>query len=118
MGLNKYPLPSIVSTETSDYQKANDMPDGGMELTIKSVGMETVGFDESQKKVVVKFEEDSRSLVLNKTNWKIIERLTGESEAENWRGAKITLYKSEIVWQGTPTPCIRVMQKLQKVKNF
>ena len=69
----------------------------------------------STMKLVVFFEGESKGLVLNEVNRKIIEKNTGQTEPENWTGYHITPYSTEILMRGEVTPCIRIKQLIGSV---
>jgi len=84
-------------------------------LTIREAVMEEMeipGKDPVEKPVVY-FEEIDKGLVLNKTNGKSIAGMYG-NDTEDWAGERVTLYPTEVNFQGTMTPCIRVRGKVPK----
>jgi hypothetical protein len=77
-------------------------------LTMKAVQVETVGSDQVRKGVLF-FEEFNRGWVLNKTNSRTIAALHG-NETKQWKGKRITVYRSETPFAGKTVPCIRVRE--------
>lgn len=64
------------------------------------------GQKECKPKLFIKGTE--RVLLLNKTNWKSIAKVTGEPDDEDWNGYKIKLIPSETDYNGDRVACIRV----------
>jgi hypothetical protein len=94
----------------SKYLSAADVPDEGLAVTIDSYDLQDVGQgDRKKNKPVLHFRErDVKSLVLNKTNAKVIEQVTGSDDLDNWIGHKITLVPREVEFQGETVWAIRV----------
>ena len=69
-------------------------PDEDMIVTIKSVSEETyVGSGgKTEEGVIMRFEENVKPLICNKTNLAAIEKATGTRYIEGWPGKKIALY--------------------------
>jgi hypothetical protein len=94
----------------SKYLKADVdvLPDEPLHLTIKSVTVENVGSgDKQENKPIVSFTENSKGLVLNKTNATTITKLYGP-DTDAWAGKRITLLWKEVEYQGEMRPGIRV----------
>ena len=75
-------------------------------LIIKGVAREDVG-DSGEQKPVLRFEEDSRGLVLNRTNADAIIDFLGTGEIDQWRGKPILLRKEPVTFKGETVPSIR-----------
>jgi hypothetical protein len=90
----------------SKYLKAADI-NGERTLTISNVVYEEVGQDR-EKKPVVQFSDESKSLVLNKTNALRLEFVAGSDDTGDWRGLEITLYTELVSFGGKSGPAIRV----------
>jgi hypothetical protein len=94
----------------SKYLKATEL-DGDTVYTISRVDEETLGQgDDADVKPVVHFEETDKGLALNKTNANTIAGLYGD-ESDNWIGKPITLFATEVDFQGKQTLAIRVRMK-------
>lgn len=79
--------------------------------TISHVDQENVGgADKEEVKPVLYFEETEKGLVLNRTNSNTIASLYGP-ETDDWAGKKITLFSTEVDFQGKQTLAIRVRMK-------
>ena len=93
------------------WLKADEIPDDeDLVLTIQSLDWETIGFDKETKPVML-FEETNKKLVLNKTNGKTLESLFGKNIAD-LIGKKISLYKTQVEFQGIPTMSVRIRLKV------
>jgi len=79
-------------------------------LTIKTVGQEDVtNQDGQQEKVIVAhFQQPEKPLILNKTNCKAIEKLTGTPDIEQWPGAGILLCVQRVKAFGELVEAVRV----------
>lgn len=73
-------------------------------LTISGVILEElIGDKGPQIKGIVSFSEETKQLVLNKTNGICLREMFGR-QVQEWRGKRVTLFASQ--WNGEP--CIRV----------
>jgi len=74
------------------FFKADDVKDTSIALTIKAVAEEDVGpEDRSERKIVARFSEDERGLVLNKTRYEDAAGLFGSKNTDIWIGKKVSL---------------------------
>ncbi len=90
--------------------KADDIQEDTT-YTIREVQMEKLGSgDDADTKPVVYFEEVEKGFVLNKTNASTIEKLHGD-DTDDWIGKKITLFATEVDFQGRQTMAIRVRMR-------
>ena len=89
----------------SDYLKAADFPAPRV-LTIRTIGVEPIG-DEKQNKPILHFAEETRGLVLNKTNGAMIAHTYGP-ETDTWLGKPIELHVEPVQFQGRVVDAIRV----------
>lgn len=95
----------------SKYLAAGDLPDEGLVLTIRH--MEVEKMRDGTDKPVLYFDEEGKGLALNKTNAKTIEKLYGD-DTDEWEHQRITLYPSEVVFNGENVACIRIRNKRPK----
>jgi len=93
----------------SNYLKAADIEEDTT-LTIGSVTLETIGEDE---RPIVHFDNNDKGLVLNKTNASTIKGLYGK-DTDDWTGKKITLFATEVDYQGKQTMAIRIRMRAPK----
>ena len=98
----------------SKFLKAADLDSEEPVFTIKSFRTELVAEGEPSKPVLY-FEEVAKGLVLNKTNGRIIERIVGSPETDEWIGKKIQLYTAMVEFKGDMVEAIRI--KLPPKKN-
>jgi hypothetical protein len=89
----------------SKYFRAADLKGQRLTLTIKRVKKEQIGDD---KKTVVYFQESDKGLVLNITNSRSIEEITGTDEADVLPGHKIVLYTTVVDFKGRRVDAIRI----------
>lgn len=94
----------------SKWLAAADVPDEGLEVTIDSYEMQDVGQGERKENKPVLFfkERNIKALVLNKTNAKVIEKIIGSDDLDDWIGHKITLVPREVEFQGDTVWAVRV----------
>ena len=95
---------------TSDYLKHQDV-DPPILVTIKSVELKNMAKAPAPEelKPVVTFEELTKKLACNKTNFKRICKETGEADSDDWAGKKIVLWFNEdIEFAGEQVGGIRV----------
>jgi hypothetical protein len=89
----------------SKYLKEPDLR--GRETTVTIDHAEQVVLN-GKPSLLVHFEGKDKALVVNATIFDQIERSTGEDDADNWAGHKITLYPTETTFQGKVMPVVRV----------
>lgn len=105
----------------SKYLKASDIDEIADEntesaiVTIDRVEMADVAKDEPQKPVVY-FRNIEPGMVLNKTNATTIAGLLG-NDTDDWIGRAISLFTTEVDYQGKQVMAIRVRMKLPKVSK-
>jgi hypothetical protein len=88
------------------YLKVDDLNGHRVTVIIDHVKMEEVGDDE---KPVAYFEDNqAKPLVLNLTNWSMIEEIARNEDTDKWVGVKIVLYPSKTDFNGKRVPCIRI----------
>lgn len=105
---------NINSAFPSNYLKA-DQIDTDMTLTIKEVVVERIGQGADAKDLpVAYFNEADKGLILNKTNSATIAGLYG-AETDHWSGKPVTLFSTEVDFQGKQTLAIRV--RMRKPSN-
>lgn len=88
----------------STYLKHSDLNGRHIKLVMSTVVMEDVGDDH---KPVLYFQNAKKGLVLNKINSAAISAVYGQ-ETDGWTGKQIEVYPDTTLFQGRPTPCIRV----------
>lgn len=94
----------------SKYLKADDAEDD-LIVTIKGVKVETVGQGQkAEQKPVVYFNEHEKGMVLNKTNAKMIAKIAGSDDTDDWKGVKIRVIATEVEFQGDLVMALRVRE--------
>lgn len=88
----------------SKYIAAADLD---KETTVKITHVVSDEIDGKQKYICY-FAGAKKGLVLNKTNFKTIIRLTGQEDTDDWTGCKICLYPTTVDYQGDQVAAIRI----------
>src|SRR5262249_33674811 len=94
----------------SRFFKAADLKNGRLTVKISEVVMESI-MDGEDDQPVVYFEGQAKGLVLNVTNWNMLEELSGSDESDDWTGLTIALYVTNVDFQGRRVPAIRIAPK-------
>jgi hypothetical protein len=102
---------NIATAFPSNFLKAAEL-EGDTVYTIERVEMQNVAAkgQPDEMKPTLYFQETERGLVLNKTNSATITSLYGP-ETDDWSGKPITLFSTEVDFQGKQTLAIRVRMK-------
>lgn len=91
------------------YLKADDILGKRVKVTVEDVRMEDIGKDDKkERRAVAHFVGKDRGLVLNRTNWTILEDVCGSTDSDDWAGYTVTLYTTKVDFQGKRVPAIRV----------
>ncbi len=104
-------MPTMKDMFPSKWLAAKDIEDDEV-VKIRGLTQEKVGMDGDQKWVLW-FHGIEKGLVLNKTNSKTISGLLGE-DTDDWEDREITLFSTEVDFQGETVDAIRVRRKLPK----
>jgi DNA-directed RNA polymerase subunit RPC12/RpoP len=93
-----------------DYLGAYALNGQDMVVTVQSAGPEIITGANGKKEecLVIHFRENILNMVCNRTNAKMISKVTGSSYVEDWVGKKITLYPTTTKFGGEVVECIRV----------
>jgi hypothetical protein len=78
-------------------------------VRIARISREPVG-TEQKEKPIVHCERQSKSLVLNSTNYDRIAQATGESDYDKWPGRVVELFATETSFGGKTVPCVGVRE--------
>ena len=97
----------------SDYFGHQHMPADGSDLLveIKDAAVEMVrgpGGRGQEEKLVLQITADPSKWILNKTNAKTIEKVTGEKYIDGWIGKKLRLYVTKTSSPEGLVDCVRV----------
>jgi hypothetical protein len=88
----------------SKYLNSEDAPQP-IEVTVRHVSEETVG---EQRKPVCYFEDLSKGLVLNKTNFMMLAQIAKNDDSDNWGGVRVVLTVELVSYKGTVTRGLRL----------
>ena len=102
-------MPNFNDMFPSRFFRAADIPRGGITLVIEDVTEEEVNGDGEgkQTKWALKFKDEDRLLVLNKTNGTILAEAFGP-DTDSWADKAITLRTEKVSFGGRMTDGIRV----------
>jgi hypothetical protein len=89
----------------SKYIAAADLNDKDVVVKITHVTTEEIG---NKQKFICYFAGGKKGLVLNKTNWNSIVRITGMEDSDDWTGMEICLFPTMVDFQGDSVPAVRV----------
>jgi hypothetical protein len=95
----------------SKYLKHQDLNGRAVAVTIKDVEQHTLN---GEPKHVLFFKGKEKGLVLNRTNWDLIEETHGDSD--DWPGKQIILAPDRTKYQGRRVECIRVRPPVETPK--
>lgn len=96
----------------SRFLKAEEL-DSDLTVTIKIVSTEVLtgkSGKPDETKPVAYFNEVDKGLILNKTNFAAIAKITGEEDSDNWGGKKVTLTVIDVDAFGDIVKAIRVKE--------
>lgn len=99
-------------TTNPDYLGAYAFDDGkDMIVQVKDVKIESIQNQQGKEdKPVLFFEGNVKPLILNKTNMKTIEAVTGSPYFDGWVGKKLQLYVTQVSGFGTITDAVRIRE--------
>jgi len=100
---------------TSDYLSSVDI-EGNTNVTVKSVSAKTQTFDKGKKETlpIATLEGEFKPLILNRTNCKTLEKLSGSGEIEDWAGMTVTLTVEKVRFGSEMVDGIRIAPVLPK----
>ena len=89
----------------SKFLAAADLQDQDRTLKITHVDNDEIG---GKQKFICHFAGAKKGLVLNKTNFNTIVKVTGEDDTDNWTGHSVCLYPTMVDFQGDQVAAIRI----------
>lgn len=89
----------------SKYIAAADLQDKDVVVKITHVTTEEIG---NKQKFICYFAGGKKGLVLNKTNWNTIVRITGRDDSDDWTGMEICLFPTMVDFQGDSVAAVRI----------
>jgi len=93
--------------DQSKYFKAADLPTE-KKLKIKDVTEEEIGIGkDKEKKLCVWFTNDTRGLVLNRTNNRTLRSAFGDA-CDGWKGKIVVVFPTQDDFRGRTVPVLRV----------
>lgn len=106
---------NINSAFPSKYLKSSDI-DEDVTVTISGIDLQNVAKqgEKQEMKPVVSFKELEKPLVCNKTNARMIAKITGSDDTDDWTGKKVRLIATEVEFQGELVMAIRVREPKKK----
>ena len=88
-----------------------------VQLTIKAVGIDEAFNGKTKEDVMVLgFVETDKMVVLNKTNAKILQKITGSQLVEEWKGHQVTLTAKTVNAFGQQMLAVRIKEDHSGVK--
>lgn len=101
-------MPDLSSLLSRTFSAASFPHDLVLNLTITKVVAEEVGRDKEIKPVAY-FKEDTRGLVLNKTNYGVLAEALGSTDTDRWVGTRVELsYNPEVQFGGKTVGGLRI----------
>lgn len=97
---------NINNVYPSKYVSAGDLKGRDVTVTISRLAIEKMA-NNNEERPVLYFDRADKGMVLNKTNASTIAALYGP-ETDNWPGKSITLFGTDVDFQGSRVPAIRV----------
>lgn len=103
-----------------DYIGAYSLPNGSdMNVTIISVSKEVVTCAGGKKEECTVAKLDGQKpFILNRTNCKMIQRITNTPYIEEWVNVTITLYAAVTKLKGEDVECLRIRESLPQLPNL
>jgi hypothetical protein len=91
------------------YLKAADLGGRSRILEIENAPLETLknANGEVQRKTVLHFANETKSLPLNMINWDAVADICG-ADTDDWAGKKVEVYPTTTLMAGKTVPCIRI----------
>jgi|SRR6188768_1336735 len=98
---------NIADAFPSRYLKAADLGDQQPIMTVDRIEYEPVGMDKEMK-LVCYFKGQTKGMVLNATNARMLETLSNSVETDNWAGVQVKLFVADVTFQGRMVEAIRM----------
>lgn len=95
----------------SKFLAAADLQDKERTLKITHVDTDEIG---GKQKFICHFAGAKKGLVLNKTNFNTIVKVTGHDDTDDWTGCEISLYPTMVDFQGDQVAAIRIRAPAKK----
>lgn len=98
----------------SKYISAADLKDNDVVVKITHVTTEEIG---NKQKFICYFAGKKKGLVLNKTNWNSIARITNMDDSDDWTGMEVCLFPTMVDFQGESVAAVRVKPVPRAAQN-
>jgi hypothetical protein len=95
----------------SKFLAAADLQGNDVLVKITHVASDEIG---NKQKFICYFAGKKKGLVLNKTNFNTIVKVTGQEDTDDWTGCEICLYPTMVDFQGDQVDAIRIKAPPQK----
>lgn len=95
----------------SKFLAAADLQGEERTLKITHVDTDEIG---GKKKFICHFAGAKKGLVLNKTNFNTIVKVTGQDDTDDWTGSEVCLYPTMVDFQGEQVDAIRIKAPAKK----
>jgi hypothetical protein len=89
----------------SKYIKTADFT-GPATYTLHSLNIEEVG-QEKERRPIAYFKEINRGMVINRTNWDVLEDTFGP-DTDRWIGQVVEVFPTTTSFGGRRVPCLRI----------
>lgn len=89
----------------SKFLAAADLKGKDVVVKITHVASDEIG---NKQKFICYFAGAKKGLVLNKTNFNTIVKVTGQDDTDDWTGSEICLYPTMVDFQGDQVDAIRI----------
>lgn len=96
----------------SKYISAADLQGHDVNAKITHITSEEIG---GKQKFICYFAGKKKGLVLNKTNWNSIVRISGQDDTDDWTGVEVCLFEAMVDFQGDIVPAVRVKAPQKRV---
>lgn len=100
-------MPSFKKHFASKFWKSEAL-DRPVVLTIATADAEVVQEGEPAK-LVVRFRDDDRGLVINRTRGEAVADIAGTDDYLRWPGTQVQLQAGQTHFQGRRVPCVEVV---------
>lgn len=97
----------------SKYISAADLQGREVVVKITHVAPDEIG---GKQKFICYFAGKQKGLVLNKTNWNSIVRVSGHEDSDTWTGVEVCLYEAMVDFQGDSVPAVRIKPPRPKAR--
>ncbi len=89
----------------SKYLKAEDLGGARVVVEIADVRVVEIGAD---RRLCASFIDRGKALPLNRVNATTIAELAGSPDTDHWRGLRVTLFATPVMFQGRTVSAVRV----------